>query len=73
MEISSIEALTNTKLKVDRAQDTANNTLHRLLEEIPFESEAVTKAIELNIKDKRVCTEMYESEADARIICGKWC
>ena len=74
MEISSIEALTNTKLKVDRALDTANKTLHRLLEEIPFESEAVTKATELNsIKDKRVYTEMYESEADARIISGKWC
>ena len=73
MEISSIEALTNTKLKVDRALDTANKTLHRLLEAIPFESEAVTKATELNsIKDKRVYTEMYESEADARIISGKW-
>ena len=73
MEISSIEALTNTKLKVDRALDTANKTLHHLLEAIPFESEAVTKATELNsIKDKRVCTEMYESEADARIISGKW-
>ena len=73
MEISSIETLTNTKLEVDRAQDTANKTLHRLLEEIPFESEAVTKATELNIKDKRVYTEMYESEADAKIISGKWC
>ena len=73
MEISSIEALTNTKLKVDRALDTANKTLHRLLEPIPFESEAVTKATELNsIKDKRVYTEMYESEADARIISDKW-
>ena len=73
MEISSIEALTNTKLKVDRALDTANKTLHRLLEEILFESEAVTKATELNsIKDKRVYTEMYESEAEARIISGKW-
>ena len=73
MEISSIEALTNTKLKVDRALDTTNKTLHRLLEPIPFESEAVTKATELNsIKDKRVYTEMYESEADARIISGKW-
>ena len=47
-------------------------TLHRLLKAIPFESEAVTKATELNIKDKRVFTEMYESEADARIISGKW-
>ena len=73
MEISSIEALTNTKLKVDRALDTTNKTLHRLLEPIPFESEAVTKATELNsIKDKRVYAEMYESEADARIISGKW-
>ena len=74
MEISSIEALTNAKLEVDRAQDTANKTLHRLLEEIPFESEAVSNAIELNsIKYKRVYTEMYESEADAKIISGKWC
>ena len=73
MEISSIETLTNTKLKVDRALDTTNKTLLRLLEPIPFESEAVTKATELNsIKDKRVYTEMYESEADARIISGKW-
>ena len=73
MEISSIEALTNTKLKVDRALDTTNKTLHRLLEPIPFESEAVTKATELNsIKDKRVYTEMSESEADAKIISGKW-
>ena len=74
MEISSIEALTNAKLEVDRALGIANKTLYRLLEEIPFESEAVTKAIELNsIKNKRVYTEMYESEADAKIISGKWC
>ena len=74
MEISSIEALTNAKMEVDRALGIANKTLYRLLEEIPFESEAVTKAIELNsIKNKRVYTEMYESEADAKIISGKWC
>ena len=53
MEISAIEALTNAKLEVDRALDKANRTLHRLLEEIPLESEAVTKATELNsIRDK---------------------
>ena len=57
MEISAIEMLTNAKLEVDRALDTANKTLHRLLEEIPLESMAVTKAAELNsIRDKRVCT-----------------
>ena len=73
MEISAIEKLTNAKLDVDRALDTANKTLHRLLEEIPLESEAVTKAAELNsIRDKRVYTEMYAREADAKIISGKW-
>ena len=46
MEISAIEALTNAKVEVDRALDKANKTLHRLLEEIPFESEAVTKVAE---------------------------
>ena len=51
MEISAIEALTNANLEVDRALDKANKTLHRLLEEIPLES---------------------ESEADAKIITGKW-
>ena len=61
------------KLEVDRALDTANKTLHRLLEEIPHESEAVTKAAELNsIRDKRVYAEVYENEADAQIISGKW-
>ena len=73
MEISAIETLTNAKLEVDRALDTANKTLHRLLDECPHESEAVTKAVELNsIKDKRVYAEMYESDADAKIISGKW-
>ena len=73
MEGSVSEALTNAKLEVDRALDTANKTLHRLLEEIPHESGAVTKAAELNsIRDKRVYTEVYESEADAQIISGKW-
>ena len=73
MEISATEALTNAKLEVDRALDTANKTLHRLLEEIPLESEAVTKAAELNsIRDKRVYAEVYENEADAKIISGKW-
>ena len=73
MEISAIETLTNAKLEVDRALNTANKMLHRLLEECPLESEAVTKAAELNsIKDKRVYREMYESEADAKIISGKW-
>ena len=43
MEISAIEALTNAKLEVDRALDKANRTLHRLLEEIPLESEAAPK------------------------------
>ena len=73
MEISAIEALTNAKLEVDRALDKANNTLHRLLEEIPLESGAVTNAAELNsIRDKRVVyTEVYKNEADAKIISGK--
>ena len=44
METSAIETLTNAKMEVDRALDTVNKTLHRLLEEIPLESEAVTKA-----------------------------
>ena len=73
VEISAIEALTHAKLEVDRALDKANKTLHRLLEEIPLEPLAVTKAAELNsIRDKRVYTEVYESEADAKIISGKW-
>ena len=73
MEISAIETLANAKLEVDRALHTANKTLHRLLDECPHEFEAIAKAAELNsIKDKRVYTEMYESEADAKIISGKW-
>ena len=68
MAINAIEALTNAKLEVDRALATANKTLHRLLEETPLESEADTKAAELNnIRDKRVYTEVYESEAHAKI------
>ena len=44
-----------------------------MLEEIPLESKSVTKAAELNsIRDKRVYTEVYENEADAKIISGKW-
>ena len=63
----------NAKLEVDRALDTANKTLHRLLKEISFESEADTKAAALNsIRDKRLYTEVYESEADAKVIRGKW-
>ena len=73
MEISAIETLTNAKLEADRALHTANKTLHRLLDECSHESEAITKAAELNsIMDKRVYTEMYESEADSKIISGKW-
>ena len=73
MEISAIETLTNAKLEADRALHTASKTLHRLLDECPNESEAITKAAELNsIKDNRVYTVMYESEADAKIISGKW-
>ena len=73
LEISAIEALTNAKLEVDRALDKANKTLHRQLKEISIESEAVTKAAVVNnIRDKRVYTEVYESEADAKIISGKW-
>ena len=73
LEISATEALTNAKLEVDRALDTANKTLHRLLEEIPLESEAVTKAAELNsIRDERVYAEVYENEADAKNISGNW-
>ena len=74
MEISAIEALTNATLEVDRGLDKASKTLHRLLEEIPLESEAVTKAEELNsIRDKRLSTlRCVGSEADAEIISGKW-
>ena len=72
LAISAIEALTNAKLEIDRALDKANMTLHRQLEEISIESEAVTKAEEIDsIRDKRVYTEVYESEADAKIISGK--
>ena len=47
--------------------------MHRLLEEIPHESEADTKAADPNsIRDKRVYTEVYESDADAKIFSGKW-
>ena len=47
--------------------------MHRLLAEIPLESEAVTKASELSsIRGERVYTEVYESEADAKNISGKW-
>ena len=67
------EALTHAMLEVDRALDTANKTFHRLLEEIPLQSEAVTKARDLNsTRDNRVYTEKHESEADAKIISGKW-
>ena len=73
LAISAIEALTNAKLEVDRALDKANMTLHRLLEEISLEPEAVTKAAELDsIRERRVYAEVYESEADAKIISGKW-
>ena len=73
LEISAIETLANAKLEVDRALHTSNKTLHRLLDECPHEFEAITKAAEINsIKDKRVYTEMYECEADAMIISGKW-
>ena len=73
MEISVIEALTNVKFEVDRALGEENKTLHRLLDEIPLESEAVTKAAELNsIRDKRVHSEVHENEADAKIISCTW-
>ena len=72
-EISAIEALTNANLEVERALDKAHKTLHRLLEKFPLEFEAATKATELDSTcDKRVYTEVYESEADAKIISGKW-
>ena len=73
MEISAIEAFANANVEVGRALDTANKTLHRQLEETSLESEAVTKVAELNsIRSKRVYTEVYEIEADAKIISGKW-
>ena len=73
VEISAIEALTEAKLEVDRALDKANKTLHRLKEEIPLVSEAVTNAAELNsIRGKRFYTVVYESEDDATILRGKW-
>ena len=63
----------DAKLEVDRALDWAKKTLHRLVAEIPLESEAVTKAAELSsIRGERVYTEVYESEVDAKIISGKW-
>ena len=70
MEISAMEMLKNAKLEVDRALETANETLQ--LEEVPLESEAATKAAELSIRDKRLYTEVYENEADAKIISGRW-
>ena len=64
MEISATEALTNAKLEVDRALalDKANKTLHRLLEEIPQESEVlkphkaryVLRGFEEDVKDEDV-------------------
>ena len=38
-----------------------------------LESEAVTKAAELNsIRDERVYTQVYENEADAKTFSGRW-
>ena len=73
MEISVIEALTDAKLEVDRALDTANKTLHRLLEENPLFQRRSPMPQKLNsIRDERVYTEVYGSEADAKIVSGKW-
>ena len=74
MEISAIEALTNAKLEVDRALDKKQTRrCTACCEEIPLECEAVTKAAEpKSIRDKRVYIEVYESEADVKIISGKW-
>ena len=49
MKKSRVDAdMENTNLELDGELDTAHKTLHRLLEEIPLESEAVTTAAELN-------------------------
>ena len=58
---------------IDHWKKDKQDVAHRLLEEIPLQSEAVTKAAELNSsRDKRGYTEVYESETDANIISGKW-
>ena len=73
MEISSTEALRNAKLEVDRALDKANKTLHRLLEENPLESDAVTKAAELkSIRDKRV-HRRHDDQLGAETTQGTTC
>ena len=75
MEISAIDALTHAKFEVDRALDKASKTLHRLLEEIPLESEAVTKAEELNsIRDKRLSTlRCVRAKPTPILSAASWC
>ena len=57
-KIRAMEALTNAKLEVDRAFDTANKALHRLQKELPLECGAVNKAKELT----------NENEAEGMVI-----
>ena len=60
-------------MEVDRATGHSKQDVASFAGKIPLESKAVTNAAELNsFRDKRVYTEMYESEADAKIISGKW-
>ena len=75
MEISAIDATTSAKLEVDRALDTANKTLHCSQEETQKKTNQLSpkQSPKLqSIKDKRVYTEVYESDTKAKVINGKW-
>ena len=69
----SILALANAKLEVDRALRTANKTLHHLLEKFHLSLRQTPKPQNSTAsKTRRVHTEVYESETDAKIHRGKW-
>ena len=58
---------------VDRALDKANKTLHRLLEEIPLESEAVTRTAGLTASETSESTlRCTRTKPTPEIISGKW-
>ena len=55
-------------LEVDRALDTASETIHRQREQLPLESEAVNKAAELrSIKTRRSTTRCTRTKPTARL------
>ena len=64
----AIEALTNAKLEVDGALDTANNTR----EEIQLKYEAVNNPAELRSIKDGLHRGVFENEANGKIISGKW-